>query len=55
MRGMRSFDSVLTCFGWGGFTLRAISSVQDDDTGERKGFHLGDTLRVLELAVLYTI
>ena len=55
MRGMRSFDSVLTCFGWGGFTLRAISSVQDDDTGERKGFHLGDTLRVLELSVLYTI
>ena len=28
-------------------------SAQDDDTGERKGFHLGDTLRVLELAVLY--
>ena len=23
------------------------------DTGERKGFHLGDTLHVLELAVLY--
>ena len=23
--------------------------------GERKGFHLGDTLRVLELSVLYTI
>ena len=40
-------------FWLGGFTLRAISSVQDDDTGERKGFHLGDTLRVLELAVLY--
>ena len=35
------------------FTHRAFSSVRDDDTGERKGFHLGDTLRVLELAVLY--
>ena len=52
MRGMRSFDSVLTCSGWG-FTHRAFSSVQDDDTGERKGFHQGDTLHVLELAVLY--
>ena len=37
------------------FSHRAFSSVQDDDTGERKGFHLGDTLRVLELSVLYTI
>ena len=54
MRGMRSFGSVLTCSGWGG-THRAFSSAQDDDTGERKGFHLGDTLRVLELSVLYTI
>ena len=35
------------------FSHRAFSSAQDDDTGERKGFHLGDTLRVLELAVLY--
>ena len=35
------------------FSHRAFSSVQDDDTGERKGFHLGDTLRVLELTVLY--
>ena len=42
-------------FWLGGFTLRAISSVQDDDTGKRKGSHLGDTLRVLELSVLYTI
>ena len=41
---------------WRGlFIQRAFSSVQDDDTGERKGFHLGDMLRVLELAVLYTI
>ena len=42
-------------FWLGVFTHRAFSSVQDDDTGERKGFHLGDTLRVLELSVLYTI
>ena len=42
-------------FWLGLFTHRAFSSVQDDDTGERKGFHLGDTLRVLELSVLYTI
>ena len=40
-------------FWLGLFTHRAFSSAQDDDTGERKGFHLGDTLRVLELAVLY--
>ena len=40
-------------FWLGLFTHRAFSSVQDDDTGERKGFHLGDTLRVLELSVLY--
>ena len=55
MRGMRSFGSVPTCSGWGFSTHGAFSSVQDDDTGERKGFHLGDTLRVLELSVLYTI
>ena len=35
------------------FSHRAFSSAQDDDTGKRKGSHLGDTLRVLELAVLY--
>ena len=40
-------------FWLGLFSHRAFSSVQDDDTGERKGFHLGDTLRVLELSVLY--
>ena len=34
-------------------THRAFSSVQDDDTGKRKGSYLGDMLRVLELAVLY--
>ena len=37
------------------FSHRAFSSAQNDDTGERKGFHMGDTLRVLELSVLYTI
>ena len=42
-------------FWLGLFSHRAFSSAQDDDTGERKGFHLGDTLRVLELSVLYTI
>ena len=42
-------------FWLGFFSHRAFSSAQDDDTGERKGFHLGDTLRVLELSVLYTI
>ena len=40
-------------FWLGVFSHRAFSSVQDDDTGEWKDFHLGDTLRVLELAVLY--
>ena len=42
-------------FWLGLFTHGTFSSVQDDDTGEWKGFHLGDTLRVLELSVLYTI
>ena len=40
-------------FWWGLFTHRAFSFVQDDDTGERMGSYLGDTLHVLELAVLY--
>ena len=54
MSGMRSFDSVPTCSG-GGFSHieRFRSFVQDDDTGERMGSYLGDTLHVLELAVLY--
>ena len=55
MRGMRSFGSVLTCSGWGFSHIERFLSAQDVDTGERKGFHLGDTLRVLELSVLYTI
>ena len=40
-------------FWLGLFTHRAFSSAQDDDTQGRKGSHLGDMLRVLELAVLY--
>ena len=42
-------------FWLGLFTHRAFSSAQDDDTRGRKGSHLGDTLHVLELSVLYTI
>ena len=40
-------------FWLGGFTHRAFSSAKDDDTRGRKGSHLGDMLRFLELAVLY--
>ena len=40
-------------FWLGGFTHGAFSSAQDDDTRGRMGSHQGDTLRVLELAVLY--
>ena len=40
-------------FWLGFFSHRAFSSAQDDDTRGRKGSHLGDTLYVLELAVLY--
>ena len=40
-------------FWLGLFTHRAFSSAQDDDTRGRKGSHLGNMLRILELAVLY--
>ena len=40
-------------FWLGLFTHGAFLSAQDDDTRGRKGSHLGDTLRVLGLAVLY--
>ena len=40
-------------FWLGLFTHRTFSSAQDDDTRGWKGSHLGDTLHVLELAVLY--
>ena len=42
-------------FWLGLFTHRAFSFAQDDDTRGRMGFHLGDTLRVLELSVLYML
>ena len=35
------------------FSHRAFLSAQDDDTRGRKGSHLGDTLRVWELELLY--
>ena len=40
-------------FWLGLFSHRAFSFAQDDDTRGRMGSHQGDTLRVLELAVLY--
>ena len=40
-------------FRRGLFRHRVFSSAQDDDTQGRMGSHLGDMLRVLELAVLY--
>ena len=40
-------------FWLGLFTHGAFSPAPDDDTRGRKGSHLGDTLHVLELAVLY--
>ena len=43
----------LHLFWLGLFTPGAFSSAQDDDTRGRMGSHLGDMLRVLELAVLY--
>ena len=53
MRGMRSFGLVPHLFWRRLFTHRAFSFAQDDDTRGRKGSHLGDMLRVLELVVLY--
>ena len=55
MRGMRSFDSVLTCFGWGFSHLERFRPLRMTIRGERMGSYLGDMLRVLELSVLYTI
>ena len=53
MRGVRSFDSVPTCSGWGFSHIERFRALRMTIRGERKGSHLGDTLRVLELAVLY--
>ena len=52
MRGMRSFGSVLTCFGWGFSRIGRFPPLRMTIRG-RKGSYLGDTLHVLELAVLY--
>ena len=53
MRGMRSFDSVLTCSGWGFSHIERFRPLRMTIRGERKGSHMGDTLHVLELTVLY--
>ena len=53
MYGVRSFGSVPTCFGWRFSHIERFRPFRMTIRGERKGFHLGDTLRVLELAVLY--
>ena len=53
MRGMRSFDSVPTCSGWGFSHIECFRPLRMTIRGERMGSYLGDMLRVLELAVLY--
>ena len=53
MRGVRSFDSVPTCSGWVFSHIERFSPLRMTIRGERVSSHLGDTLRVLELAVLY--
>ena len=53
MRGMRSFGSGPTCFGYGSSHIGRFRPLRMTIRGERKGSHLGDTLHVLELAVLY--
>ena len=53
MRGMRSFDSVLTCSGWGVSHIGRFRPLRMTIRGERMGSYLRDMLHVLELAVLY--
>ena len=53
MRGMRSFDSVPTCSGWGFSYIERFRPLRMTIREERMDSYLGDTLRVLELAVLY--
>ena len=53
MRGMRSFGSVPTCSGWGFSHIECFRPLRMTIRGERMGSHLGDTLYILELAVLY--
>ena len=53
MRGMRSFDSVPTCSGWGFSHIGRFPPLRMTIREERMDSYLGDILRVLELAVLY--
>ena len=53
MRGMRSFGLVHTCSGWGFSHIERFRPLRMTIRGERMGSYLGDTLHVLELAVLY--
>ena len=53
MYGVRSFVSVPTCSGWGFSHIERFRPLRMTIRGERMGSHLGDMLRVLELAVLY--
>ena len=53
MSGMRSFGSVPTCSGWGFSHIERFRPLRMTIRGERMGSHLGDTLHVLKLAVLY--
>ena len=52
---VRSFGAVPTCSGWGFSHMGRFRPLRMTIRGERKGSHLGDTLHVLELSVLYTI
>jgi len=47
MRGVRSFDSVPTCSGWGFSHIERFRPLRMTIRGERKGSHLGDMLHVL--------
>ena len=53
MHGMRSFDSVPTCSGWEGSYIERFRPLRMTIREERMVSYLRDTLRVLELAVLY--
>ena len=53
MCGIRSFGSVPTYSGWEGSHIERFRPLRMTIRGERMGSHLGDMLRVLELAVLY--
>ena len=55
MCGMRSFGSVLTCFGWGFSRIGRFPPLRMTIRGAEGLLSGGDMLRVLELSVLYTI